>query len=392
MISHIDGVNRLIYLDASTVNADIHPLDIYREVRSLRKTNEELRKYNMFMKSAGYDPKGAGKFTERYFTLIEGTRIVPYDISHVLTITGTLLTDDGQEGVYCFNRVPLTAGVYVDIQYVPPQVEVVVIQGGSGLDDEQSTMLKEIHSGTKQMIHIDADNVVSGDGSSSNPFNRVSLAIAYGEVRGIRALHVHSNITLDSNINGYEVYGLAQPTLDLNGYDVTATDFYNVQISGISTGLANYRQCNILHGTQGINGVYHECAISGDIFLQDGAFVIFSSCFSGIASNLQASVNLGGYANTQLAFRSWAGGVAIKGMEDGCSVTVGITNGGVLFDSSCHGGSCHISGTGNYQNNGTVTIIEKAFISKDDVKLTQEEHDQLMNASSLSDVIAASQY
>jgi hypothetical protein len=133
MISHIDGVNRLIYLDASTVNASVHPQDIYTAVRTMRRTDETLREFKSFIRAAGNVSKGGGKFTERYYTLLDGTRIVPYDISHVLSITGTLITDDGQEGVYCFNRVPLTVGVQVDIQYIPPQVEIITVATGSAV-------------------------------------------------------------------------------------------------------------------------------------------------------------------------------------------------------------------------------------------------------------------
>jgi len=137
IIDHIDGPNRLIYLHSDTVNQAIHPLAIYQAVRALRASNEELRKYDNFMKADGNIEKGGGRFTERYFTLLEGSRIVPYDISHVLTITGTIITDDGQEGVFCFNRTGLTAGVAVDIQYIPPQVEVIKVNVGSGLTTEE---------------------------------------------------------------------------------------------------------------------------------------------------------------------------------------------------------------------------------------------------------------
>ncbi len=133
MIDHIDGENKLIYLDASTVDASIHPIEIYREVREFRRVDADLRKYNNFMKGDGNINKGGGKSTERYFTLLDGTRIVPYDTSHVLTIVGTLLTDDGQEGVLAFNRLGLTAGVEVDINYVPPQVEVITVATGSAV-------------------------------------------------------------------------------------------------------------------------------------------------------------------------------------------------------------------------------------------------------------------
>lgn len=136
MIDHIDGPNRLIYLDASTVNVSIHPIDIYKAVRELRKTDEDLRKHKSFIRADGNVSKGGGKYTERYVTLLDGTRIVPYDISHVLSITGTLITDDGAEGVYCFNRLPLTVGVQVDIQYIPPQVEIITVAVGSAVTEQ----------------------------------------------------------------------------------------------------------------------------------------------------------------------------------------------------------------------------------------------------------------
>lgn len=144
MIDHIDGTNRLIYLDASTVNASIHPIDIYKEVRAMRKSDESLRGFKSFIRANGNVSKGGGKYTERYVTLLDGTLIVPFDISNVLTITGTIITDDGKEGVYCFNRLPLTTGVQVDIQYIPPQVEVITIIGGSGLSSEQNDKLMAI--------------------------------------------------------------------------------------------------------------------------------------------------------------------------------------------------------------------------------------------------------
>ena len=117
-IQAIDGENRLIYLHADTVNQSIHPLEIYRAVREFRRNDESLQKYNNFMKGDGNIPKGGCKFTERYFTLLEGARIVPFDTTHVLSITGTLLTDDGQEGVFAFNRTTLSMGVCVDIYYI----------------------------------------------------------------------------------------------------------------------------------------------------------------------------------------------------------------------------------------------------------------------------------
>ena len=94
IIASIDGAARRVYLHADTVGATIHPIEIYKEMRTMRGADELLRRWDLFMDASGNVSKGGGKFTERYVTLLDGTRIVPYDTSHVLIINGTLITDD----------------------------------------------------------------------------------------------------------------------------------------------------------------------------------------------------------------------------------------------------------------------------------------------------------
>ncbi|MHA1197757.1 MAG: hypothetical protein ACTSQF_00170 [Candidatus Heimdallarchaeaceae archaeon] len=129
IIGYIDGLNRRIYLDVSTINTEIDPMDIYKEMRTLRRTDESLRNFDLFLSASGYESKGGGKFTAKLVKCLLGTRIVPYDYAtyHEITITGEIITDDGQSGIACFDRTPLTPGNTVDINYVPPQVEVIEV-------------------------------------------------------------------------------------------------------------------------------------------------------------------------------------------------------------------------------------------------------------------------
>lgn len=150
IIDYIDGENRRIYLHSDTVGTSVHPMDVYREMRVLRRTDESLRPYDVFLKAYGNVPKGGGKYTERYVQCMLGTRIVPYDATQLLTITGTIITDDGQEGISCFDRAPLTVTTVVDIAYVPPQVEVITITtGGSALTTEEHDKLYETNDLTR---------------------------------------------------------------------------------------------------------------------------------------------------------------------------------------------------------------------------------------------------
>jgi len=126
LIASIDGPNRRIYLDISTVNAAINPIDLYKEARTLRRLDETLRKYVNFISSLGGTPTGTGKFTQRITVLEAGTRIFMYDTNQELTIVGKIITDDGKEGARCFDRSNLTATtLYADITYNPPQVELI---------------------------------------------------------------------------------------------------------------------------------------------------------------------------------------------------------------------------------------------------------------------------
>lgn len=149
LIDFIDGPNRNIYLHLDTVGVDLVPMDIYKEMRVLRESDENLRKFNLFISGHGREEKGAGKYTERYIKMIEGTRIVPYDTTHELTVIGTMITDDGQEGIACFDRTPLSPSTIVDINYIPPQVEIIEIEvGSSALTPEENEWLSDIRKAT----------------------------------------------------------------------------------------------------------------------------------------------------------------------------------------------------------------------------------------------------
>ena len=133
VISSIDPTTRRVFLAADTVGVDLEPMDIYREMRTLRRTNETLRQYDLFLEAFGNEDIGGGSFTPRFVRLLQGTRIVPFDTDHELTVVGSLITDDGQSGTACFDRSPLSVSTVVDINYRPPQVEVIQVNTGSGV-------------------------------------------------------------------------------------------------------------------------------------------------------------------------------------------------------------------------------------------------------------------
>lgn len=142
LVASVDGAARRIYLSIDSVGVDVHPIDIYKEVRALLRTNTALRKFYPFITAAGNIPKTDDTSTERYVTLLDGCRIVPYDTSHNLRIVGVLITDEATEGRDCFDRTPLSPTTVVDVDYQPPQVEIVNVNTGSGVTSGDITAIR----------------------------------------------------------------------------------------------------------------------------------------------------------------------------------------------------------------------------------------------------------
>jgi hypothetical protein len=129
VIDHIDWINRRIYLAAAT----LHPIEIYQEYRTERRTNEVARPYNGLVRYEGYVAKGGGRFTPRYMVMLNGAKIVPVDgaTEPITTITGEIITDDQTEFI---DVSPLT--VYPLVKYQPPEAEVIEVITSGG-DPEQ---------------------------------------------------------------------------------------------------------------------------------------------------------------------------------------------------------------------------------------------------------------
>lgn len=136
-------------------------MDVYTEMRTLRANNEALKQYKVFLKGFGNIGKTNTTSTERYVMCMSGTRIVPYDTTHQLGITGTIITDDKQEGLACFDKNSLTVTTMVDITYAPKQVEVITVTtGGSALTPDEHDALIEVNADVDVLIdRTDTDRI-----------------------------------------------------------------------------------------------------------------------------------------------------------------------------------------------------------------------------------------
>jgi hypothetical protein len=131
VVDYFDGANRRIHLLQGVTQ--FHWItDIYAEYRHWRRTDEAAQKWFPLMKADGNIPKGGGKFTPRYLTLLNGTRLVPYDEANAnaITTTGEAITDNPEVDPNPFDLSTLSNPIQIYI--TPSEAEIIVINGSGG--------------------------------------------------------------------------------------------------------------------------------------------------------------------------------------------------------------------------------------------------------------------
>lgn len=146
-----DGLNRRIYLKQG-VTAYNWIDDIYKEYRYQRRINESFRKWKALLMASGNNLKGGGKYTPRFITLLEGTKIIPYDENISIRVSGEAITDNADVDPELFDTSGRTQPLKLYIE--PSEAEIIIISGGSALTTAQDERLTELH----RLGGLDASN------------------------------------------------------------------------------------------------------------------------------------------------------------------------------------------------------------------------------------------
>lgn len=142
LVDSVDYPNKRIYLGADSVGINLDTLDVYREVRAMRRTNVADRRYYRIIEAGGNIQKTATTFTPAYVQLLQGARLVPFDVSQNLCICRETFTDDGFQGKDVFDRTTLSPTTNVNIDVDVKEVEIRLVETGvSGLTAAESADL-----------------------------------------------------------------------------------------------------------------------------------------------------------------------------------------------------------------------------------------------------------
>jgi len=327
VVESYDGAARRIYLKQG-VDAFHWVEDIYREYINERATVEDYQKWFPMLKCSGNEPKGGGKFTPRYVTMINGCRVIPYDENILITVTGEAITDNADVDPDPFDTSSRTQPLKLYI--TPPAAEIV--------RDVEALEAIEAMS-FDRCVTIDIHHGLSGTaypaGNTEYFSNNMTDGLQIAINRRIHKFCIQHDIELgaESQVPSYKFEGLdALNTLInvLDAADVAGCQFAKVTLSGILDGLALVEDSRLLN-VNSINGIAHNCQVEpGTLVLAPGVFHLLDSN-SGLPGLDAPHIDFDG-SGASFGARGFDGGLVLENKNGPEAASIDLASGQVKID------------------------------------------------------------
>ena len=255
-------------------------------------------------------------------------------------------------------------GVGASINAILPTVGTQVVRTSSS-----SATLQELadiqYSSFNGGVTIDLTSSYAGTiyptGTPRQPVNNMVDALSIANVRGFTSFFVLGDATIDTGLDysGKVFYGESQTKSTLNvsaAAQVTGCEFYDAEVTGTLDGGARLKGC-LINTLNYVDGFIEQCVIQGTIKL--GGAAHFLDCWSGIAGASTPVIDFD-LTSSSLALRNYSGGITLRNKNGGQSVSLDISQGQVILESTVTNGLIEIRGIGKLTNNSAGTAVVDA--------------------------------
>jgi len=303
--------------------------------------------------------------THRHNTTVEVGGVILARVIEI--INGYTVTFE--DGLYSVNLV----GSNNNIADVTNVNQVSIRSANSaGLQDLSSLQAASFQG----VITIDVINGVPGTlfpiGTEGQPVNNLVDALAISVMRGIKTFRVVGTLVIDIDVTGYTLKGARSFLTDilvLTGTNTDGSRLEDLTVTGAQDGSFFYERC-LITGLTGCAGVARECGFDlVQCTIHDDETFVAADCISGVPGQGSPSISLG--TNSTIQLRRYSGGMRLVNVDASNDGTIGLTEGHLILDASCTGGTLTLRGVGQYtrQDGGAVTVNELGFVSDPSGKL-----------------------
>ena len=348
---------------------DYYPIeDIYHEYRYRRRTDEELRKYDLHLRAEGNVPKGGGAFTPRYVVLIDGTKIVPFNESIQLNQLGDMITDNPDVDATLYDLTSLTVPKAIFIK--PSEAEVIQLNSAQiEFSSFQNGIAIDLSNHTGKAV----TGTVFPAGTLQAPCNNLTDAAILLDDRGFSQVYVLGDATIDDTTNWFDTSFIGESPLKttINILPIAQAqncEFYDATVTGTLDGNSQIERC-VIDDLDFVDGYVYRCALGpGTITLGTSTIANIFSCYSTVPGTATPEIDMNGTGI--LALRDYNGGMLLKNYNGNGSHSIDLASGQIKLDNTITSGTFVVRGVGKLVDtsgnhilsgtwNGGVTIVNE---------------------------------
>ena len=293
-------------------------------------------------------------------------------------INGYSLTFDDSSGTDAYSvRLDGSNNNLFDIQngILNQNLVQVIPTNSAGL-----TYSKEVEdqSFTDSRVWIDTNSPYTGNtfpvGTPGYPVNNATDATAIIIARNLpQRVHLVGDVVqgIGESMAGYDIVGEGHTTssITLQGGDTSGSKIAGCLVTGQANGPMYLTALSELEDCSGFSGECYSTELGGTITLSNASVHHeFVDCHSGVAGPATPIIDGNDIVDLNLAFRRYAGGVELRNISDaGSEISVDLTSGHLVLDSTCTAGICVVRGTGWLTDNSSgMTIITTGLTTDPD--------------------------
>ena len=348
-----DGPSKLILINQGISDVDV--ADMYSRWVDWFALSDHAR-YLPAIRYVGGDAISATKNLGITFFMINGWRVRPQEANHTLKINGNLYTDPSG-----FSPFVNTVGAF------NVTIELTV----SSLVDSSLAQLPEIEQASfNNRVTISTTSGVAGTtypiGTQQTPVSNLADAQAIALARGFDSFYVLGNLTLGAtdNVSNMHFYGqgatfnVKRTTITFtSGCVTTNSHWHNCQITGTQGGECNYYECLIASITNA-HCHYDSCKMVGPLqFAASIGSTHTTDLINCYTSTNEYVVDANGSQLKQV-YSNFVGRIRFTNVTNaGAVISLNISSGEVVIDSSCTAGTIKVSGNAVLTNNSAGTIV-----------------------------------
>ena len=198
-------------------------------------------------------------------------------------------------------------------------------------------------------------------GTEQSPVNNFTDALAIAAERGFLALNILGDATINGGLDftnfTFFGQGINLSTLTINtAAGVLNTTFEAATITGVLDGMSRVTGCRVM-GLSFISGVLEDCILEGTTTLDGVSTALFERCISGVpGAGSTPIIDMGG-SGSPLAIRDYYGGIEIQNRTGTDAVSIDMSSGQVIFDSTVSAGTITVRGIAKIVDTSTGTAV-----------------------------------